>query len=72
VLQSIDRSKLADSDVELLDAAIAVAGEVRRPLLTSDPPLSLSAGPESPLPKAVEVARKVMARVDMLLNEVSK
>jgi len=51
---------------------MAVASEVRRPLLISDPPLAFAEGPETPLPKSVEVARKVMARVDMLLNEVSK
>jgi chemotaxis protein MotC len=72
VLQSIDRSTLADSDAELLDAAMAVAGEVRRPLLISEPPVAFAEGPETPLPKSVELARKVMARVDMLLNEVSK
>lgn len=71
-LTSIDRAMLDERDCELLDAAMAVAREVGRPLLEPDPPVSPVFGPEMPLLASVEKAQKIMARVDILLNEVSK
>lgn len=71
-LDAIDRSKLEAGDAALLDAAIAVAREVRRPTQTADLTLASAPGQDVPVPKAVELARQVMARVDMLLNEASK
>ena len=70
VLASVDRSKLEERDAELLDAAMAVAAEVRRQVPDAD--ASPSASGDVPVPRAVELAQKVIARVDVLLNEATK
>lgn len=72
VLTSVDRSKLDEGDAELLDAAMSVVAEVRRPLLDADVLAATAGIGDVPVPKAVELARKVIARVDMLLNEATK
>lgn len=76
-LRDIDKTGLGARDAELLDAAFAVAEEVRRPAGAYDaggPP------PEEPAPdagsqlaapksKSVELAQRVVARVDAILAE---
>ncbi|HWB44660.1 MAG TPA: chemotaxis protein MotC, partial [Hyphomicrobiaceae bacterium] len=68
ILKSVDRQYLTDQDKDLLNAAISVAEDVRRP----------PADPSGPPPekkellkdfKSVALARMAMARVDKLLSE---
>jgi chemotaxis protein MotC len=72
-LMNIDKTGLDARDAELLDAAFAVAEEVRRPAAPDAgvlPPEDPAASPKGdPLPKlkSVELAQKAMARVDALL-----
>lgn len=75
-LMSIDKTGLDPRDVELLQAAFAVAEEVRRPPsaheVTVSSPDSMPAAKNELVPeklKAVELAQKVVARVDAILAE---
>lgn len=72
VLKSIDRAKLEPQDAEFLDAAMAVADQVRQPPSQAGVPTDLAAIEDVSVPAAVARARAVIARVDMLLNEASK
>jgi chemotaxis protein MotC len=65
-LQAMDKAELDEEDAELLEAARSVAAEVRRP------PAASQALADTPIPKAVEAARQSMARVDQLIEGVSK
>ena len=75
-LMSIDKTGLDPRDAELLQAAFAVAEEVRRPPSTHEAtvssPDSMIAAKSEPVPeklKAVELAQKMVARVDAILAE---
>lgn len=75
ILTAIARSKLGPLEVALLDAALSVAGQIRR--MPAEP------APESALPggvdasdaggsQVVERARKALAQIDRMLNEQAK
>ncbi|MFM9849264.1 MAG: chemotaxis protein [Hyphomicrobiaceae bacterium] len=77
-LMAIDKAGLDARDAELLDAAFAVAEEVRRPSgaydasapLPEEPASGAKGDPAAPKPKSVELAQKVVARVDAILAGV--
>lgn len=75
-LMNIDKAGLEVRDAELLEAAFAVAEEVRRPvapdagILPPEDPVASSKGDSLPKLKSVELAQKAMARVDALLAGV--
>jgi len=73
VLGAVERSKLADTDTALLDAALAIAGQVRR---LPDPPgsePSEAAGPAGEAAgQALAQARKSVAQVDEILSGADK
>jgi chemotaxis protein MotC len=74
-LMTIDKAGLDARDAELLDAAFAVAEEVRRPSGAYDASAPLpeevvpgaKGDPAASKPKSVELAQKVVARVDAIL-----
>jgi chemotaxis protein MotC len=65
-LEAMDKAGLDEEDAELLAAARSVAAEVRRL------PAASQASADGPPPGAVEAARQSMARVDQLIEAVSK
>jgi chemotaxis protein MotC len=65
-LEAMDKAGLEEEDAELLAAARSVAAEVRRL------PTASQASADGPPPGAVEAARQSMARVDQLIEAVSK
>ena len=67
-LEAMDKAELDEEDAELLEAARSVAAEVRRLPAASQASREDAAAP----PKAVEAARQSMARVDQLIEAVSK
>jgi chemotaxis protein MotC len=75
-LTSIDKTALEARDAELLDSALAVAEEVRRPVVSDagavppEEPAAGAKGDPQPKLKSVELAQKAMARVDALLAGV--
>ena len=77
-LMTIDKAGLDARDVELLDAAFAVAEDVRRPSgaydasvpLPEEPAPGTKGDPAAPKSKSVELAQKVVARVDAILAGV--
>jgi chemotaxis protein MotC len=75
-LKDIDKTVLDVRDAELLEAAFAVAEEVRRPAVPdagAPPPEELAPAAKGDPPgklKSVELAQKAMARVDELLAGV--
>jgi chemotaxis protein MotC len=74
VLSSLERSKLEESERVLLDAALSIAGQIRRlpaePEDDAAPPGDNGKGIESG--QVLERARKVLARVDQMLSEPAK
>jgi chemotaxis protein MotC len=73
-LIGLDKTALDARDAELLEAAFAVAEEVRRPPSASDTnapadSVSQAKGDSVPELKAVALAQKVLARVDAILTE---
>lgn len=80
-LNTIDRSKLGDSDRKLLDNALLLGVQVRQPLLVSGPitelpPLSSTTqvkhGDIAAKSEALDAARAVLSRADELLNREQK
>ena len=75
-LTDIDKTGLDARDAELLEAAVAVAEEIRRPaapdagILPPEDPAAGTKGDPPPKLKSVELAQKAMARVDALLAGV--
>ena len=67
-LETMDKTDLDEEEAELFDAARSVAVEVRRLPLPSEASGEDAGAP----PKAVEAARQSMARVDQLIEVVSK
>jgi len=68
MLSGIDRSKLVESDLALVDAGLAVAAEVTR----LPEPTDAEDAPPSAASHAVERAMKAIAQVDQMLNEARK
>ena len=73
VLGAVERSKLAETDTALLDAALSVAGQVRRMPDTPDaePPGAVSPAGEG-AGQALAQARKAVAQVDEILSGADK
>ena len=71
VLGTVERSKLAETDAALLDAALSVAGQVRRMPDPPDaePPVAASPAGEG---QALAQARKAVAQVDEILSGADK
>jgi chemotaxis protein MotC len=69
MLGAVERSKLAETDTALLDAALAIAGQVRRP---PDPPDSEPADAAGPEDQMLARARKSVAQVDEILGGADK
>jgi chemotaxis protein MotC len=65
-LEAMDKAGLEEEDADLLEAARSVAAEVRRL------PAASQALADGTPPGAVEAARQSMARVDQLIEAVSK
>ncbi len=65
LLRGVDKSKLAEDDARLLDAALAVTSQVRRlpePYADAAPPAGAAFGP------VLERAQTMIAEVDRMLN----
>jgi len=65
LLRGVDKSRLAEDDARLLDAALAVASQVRRlpaPHADAAPPAGAALGP------VLERGQKMIAEVDQMLN----
>jgi hypothetical protein len=80
-LQRVDRSTLAPQDAELLDAALKIAGQIRRwpePGFTmpTEPPAESASARERDLAAAgarvVKLAQGTMAKVDGMLKTRSR
>jgi chemotaxis protein MotC len=69
-LQAADRAQLETEDAELLDAALAVAEQIRRPPAASGPP-GLPPPGLPPSPK-LEAARQAVAQIDAMLGGARK
>ena len=74
VLSAMERSKLGESERVLLDAALSIAGQVRRmpaePEVDSSPPGDNAKGTDPD--QILERAQKALARVDQMLSEQGK
>jgi chemotaxis protein MotC len=75
-LKGLERADLPADDVELLDAALLIATEVRRPVSATDasspPPSQQNQRSRGDLPSRLmvaDLAQKAIARVDKLLRE---
>ena len=80
-LQRVDRSTLAPQDAELLDAALKIAGQIRRSpdpglAMPTEPPAESASVRERDLAAAgarvVKLAQGTMAKVDGMLNTRSR
>jgi chemotaxis protein MotC len=69
ILSAVERSKLAETDASLLDAALSIAGQVRRMPATPDAE-PLAAGEVTG--QALAQARKAIAQVDEMLSGADK
>jgi chemotaxis protein MotC len=70
VLSAVERGKLAETDAALLDAALSIAGQVRRMPDTPDAEPPSVAGEVTG--QALAQARKAIAQVDEILSEADK
>ena len=73
VLSAVERTKLAETDASLLDAALSIAGQVRRMPDTPDaePPRAASPAREV-ASQALAQARQAIAQVDEILSGADK
>lgn len=73
VLGAVERSKLAETDVALLDAALSIAGQVRRMPDTPDAEPPRAASPAGEVAgQALAQARHAIAQVDEILSGADK
>ena len=74
ILSAIERSKLDEPEHKLLDAALSIAGQIRRmpaaPGADSEPPSDQAQGAGAG--QVLERAQKMLAQVDQLLSEQTK
>jgi chemotaxis protein MotC len=73
VLSAVERSKLAETDAALLDAALSIAGQVRRmPDTPNAEPPAAASGAGEVTGQALAQARKAIAQVDEILSGTDK
>jgi len=73
VLSAVERTKLAETDASLLDAALSIAGQVRRMPDTPDAEPPRAASPAGEVAgQALAQARQAIAQVDEILSGADK